>query len=707
MSAFVAEAQVAETLGITTKAVRLRAVKDGWAADKKTKQGGSEVSYFRDLLPVKVREGLVARQAVTGAGVPAVVTDTPIPERSKEIGLAKYNLIHSFRIAKDKAGHGQKGQAAEAFMMAYNAGVLLPQVYSVVGEIRVRTLEALDKKLRSNNDNYLALCDGRGGWKMHGTNKYKGRKLSETAKEVFLKCYLHGARPSVKMAIRMAQMTLEKMGKPEPATDSTWRRWLKDYEKFNAGLICLAREGMKAYQDKYAPYITRDPSLLEVGQCLVADGKVLNFFIKHPVTGQPCRMTLIVFLDWKSRYPCGWHIMPTENQWGVLSAFRNAVVTLGKYPESVYIDNGRAFKSKLFTNIDPDFEELSGIYYRLGIAYFLAKPYNGRTKVVERFNGTIQSQLEWIMPSYCGDSIQTKPPWMHRNEKFQKAWHEARTKGWVPTIREAGVIIDRYFQWYAQQLQEDLPACPADMFFPHQGPGIDPARLNYDFLWRIKVRPRKCRIRLWKVDYESDCLHNLSDQLTIYAAVNTADLRVIWCYTLDGIYLGEAYPVEACHPLARLFGDQVALDQVIEANKRQARLARENKRQLENLGITKDAPDSADILPFTRKTPVLPGPDATANKTKPQEPEKISEEEAARLSAAVEKAEAEMARPRAIPRPKYWSSELEHYEWCFKVVHEHERDLDAADSDFMTSFEGRPEFEQFRQRFEDLKLIYS
>ena len=118
-----------------------------------------------------------------------------------------------------------------------------------------------------------------------------------------------------------------------------------------------------------------------------------------------------------------------------------------------------------------------------------AKPYNGRAKVVERFFNTFQGQFEFIMPSYCGDSIGTKPPWMDRNEKFQKAWHEARTQNWVPTIREAAVMIDRYFQWYAQQPQKDLPAPPADMFLPNRGSGVDQYQLNYDFLWRKKVYP--------------------------------------------------------------------------------------------------------------------------------------------------------------------------------------------------------------------------
>ncbi|MCK5097444.1 MAG: hypothetical protein KAR45_05040, partial [Desulfobacteraceae bacterium] len=368
MNALVAESQLSQALDIGTKAVRLQAVKDNWAVSKETKQGGNELYFVRDLLPVKVQASLVVRETVTGAGLPAVIHDRPVPGRSNKVGLTKYNLVHAFRLAKNQAGWGRKGEAAQDFLLAYNAGVLLPSIFEVVEEIKERTLDALDKKLKNNDDNYLVLCDGRGGWKKHGSNKYMGRKLSEAAKAVFLKCYLHGSRPSVIMAIRAAQITLQKQDMPEPANESTWRRWLKDYKKFNAGVICLAREGMKAYQDQFGSYISRDANLLEVGQCLVADGKTLNFFITHPETGRPCRMTLIVFFDWKSRYPAGWQIMPSENTVAILAAFRNAVETLGKYPDAVYLDNGRAFKSKFFTDITSDFEEMTGLYARVGTA---------------------------------------------------------------------------------------------------------------------------------------------------------------------------------------------------------------------------------------------------------------------------------------------------------------------------------------------------
>lgn len=709
MNALVAESTISEALDLGEKAVRLRAVKDNWPARKVQKQGGNELYFVRDLLPVDVQASLVVRSSVTGAGLPDVIHDRPVPGRSNKIGLAKYNLVHAFRLAKRRAGWGEKNRAAADFLLAYNTGALMAGVFAVVGPIRERTLDALDKRLRENDDNYLCLCDGRGGWKKHGTTKYKARKLSEYAKEVFLKCYLNGARPTVMMAIRAARITLEKADRPEHCDDSTFRRWLRDYETYNAGVICLAREGMKAYKDKFAPYISRDSALLEVGQCLVADGKTLNFNILHPETGRPCRMTLIVFFDWKSRYPVGWQILPTENQWGILAAFRNAVITLGRYPDSVYLDNGRAFKSKLFQGAgqDLDFEEMTGLYARVGTAVMFAQPYNGRAKVVERFFRTFQWQVEPMMPSYCGDSIQTKPARLHRNEKFHQALHEARTGNWVPNIREASVIIGRYIQWYAEQYHRGMKATPAERLLAGRGPGVDAYQLTHDFLVPVDIHVRRGRAILWGIEYESDAFHNLAPNLLLKARVDAADMGRIWCYTTDGTYLGEALPVQACHPLATLFGEQVSIDRVTHEIKRQARVVKNARQQLEALGITKNSPDSMNILSFAatkEKAHILP--DRATGKKQKQLAAPVSEQKAKQLEMICQKAEAENDLAPVIARPKYWNSDLEHYEWVFRLVNEHGQCPSEDDQAFYTEFESLPEFKNYRQRFEDLKLIY-
>ena len=776
--ALVAESILSDVLEIGPKAIQLRAVEEKWPQVKTGKQGGSERYYVQELLPAPIQHELMLRQALVPGSVHPVQSvdmDALAPKKSQKLGLAKFQLVKAYRVSKENAEHGKKTQAAKAFLLAYNTGALIPTVFAQVGKVSKVTLDKLDKRLRENRDDYLCLCDGRGGWRKHGTTKWRQRTLTEQAKAIFLKCFLNPARPSVIMSIQAARITLDKHGIIEGASDKTFRRWLADYEAHNAHVICMAREGMKAYIDHYGPYATRNASLLTVGQCLVADGKTLNFFIRHPETGRPCRMTLIIFFDWASRYPVGWQIMPNEDTLAIMAAFRNAVETLGMYPQSVYLDNGRAFKSKFFMETEPDLEELTGLYARVGTAVAFAKPYNGRAKVVERWFKTMQSQVEFMMPSYCGDSIQTKPAWMARNEKFHKAWHQARTDGWMPTVREAGYILGAYFEWYANQPHADLPDTPKDMLLTHQGPGVDTIQLNHDFLWRKQVTPHHCRVTLWGIDYESDGLHGLSKKHKIVTMYDTANMGRVWCYTLDGVYICEAVPVQALHPLARLFGDEVSLAQVKEHNKRMRRLEKETRQQLSAAGISRKAQDALDVLPFAKKKmPILPeSPPGTkptgkptAEPTPPEDlaryeslsqnteadiqPQKTAElsrleglldhedvpdskaselsrlerlldddnddvidlpmeSESTRLAALLNEASQEVEAEAAlgVPRPEHWPSDLDRYEWVFRLIYEHAQTPSPEDWEFYSGFEDRPEFVQYQQRFEDLKLIYT
>lgn len=710
--------KIAAALGVTDRGVRARANREAWPVARMAGRGGAENMYVFGLLPAEVRVR-VSRYVADGAGLglvkadqaPALPSTANAPDRAKEVGLAKYHLVHAFRKALDAAAWGKKADAAEAFFLAYNSQQLLPNVFRILGPMAEKTVRALDKKLKNAGDQYSALCDGRGGWKKHGTTKYKKRKLPEEAKTAFLQCYCQPTRPSVIMAIRAARMTCEKQGVSVNCDDSMFRRWLKDFSATSAHVICLGRDGMKAYQDQYAPYVTRDSSLLQPGQCLVADGKTLNFFIRHPETGKPVRMTLIMWFDWASRYPVGWQIMPTENTIAIQAAFRCAVLTLGRYPDSVYMDNGRAFKAKIFCETNPDLEELTGLYARIGTAVMFAKPYSGRSKVVERFFLTFQEQVECLMPSFCGDSILNKPAWMARNETFHQAWHEAKTGGFVPTIREAGYVIEKYIQWYSHQPHDGLKGqAPVDVLTAGLGPGVPDDQLRWDFMWRTLKKPRRCRITLWGIEYEADFMHGMARDRDVLVMYDTADLEAVYCYTTDNQYLGEAYPVEAMHPIAKLFGDEVSVDRVKDALKRQARLAKKTKENLLEIGASAEDVLALDVLPWRQKQAVIPQrttPEKMDRVDLVDEVDSLPEAERARLELIVDEAMADMDVEPSVSRPEYFESEVARYDWAFKVKFEQRLRLSNEDEAFMAYFETTENYQtNYRGRYDDLRMLY-
>ncbi len=656
----------------------------------------------------------VPGQMTSGTGLTNSNKQAAPPARSDQVGLAKFNLVTAWRNLLESQPHGKKIEATQAFLLAYNSGRLLPGPFALVGPMASGTLRDLDKKLRASRDqnngveDYHAICDGRGGWRKHGTTLWRQRSLSNEAKDVFLSCWLRPEQPTVALAIRAARMMLEKRGTPEPSDDRTWRRWLEDWSKRSQHIIVLAREGEKAYRDKVGPYITRDDSMLEPGQVLIADGHDLNFQILHPQTGKPSRLKLVMFFDWASRMPVGWQIMPTENSVVIHAALRNAIIALGKVPDVVYLDNGKAFKAKVFTDSSPDLTEFTGIYARLGIATQFAQPYNARAKIIERFFQTLNEQFERLMSSYTGASIADKPAWTSRNEKFHKAMHAKRTGGWVPDIREAAWLVSLYIQWYSQQEHSGINfQKPADLLAAGRGPGVDVADLNYRMLWEKTAVPHRCRVTLFGIDYESDCLHGYADKVVV--KYDCSDLAKIWFYTADREYLGEGLPVQALNPIARQLGDQVGVDQVKSAIARQRSLAKQTKAGLLELGASNETAEGLSALPWRQKAAVLPGGKSESAQPKLEAP--MPEEEKARLELVASRAEAEIRREEEsrpeLERPEQFRSPAERFEWCWRAQHQHKAELTHEEQAFMAWYQTTEEFQTVcRQRIEDLEMIY-
>lgn len=600
--------EIAGALDVSERRVRQRAKREHWPSLKIAKQGGRTGEVIHSLLPPDVRQA-VARKEAEDQGLvlaqeilPAVQPEGEnlIPERSKEIGKAKYLLVHAYRKAKAAAPWGKKIETEKAFVLAYNAQQLLPNVYKVVGPVEVPTLRTLDKNLRDADDDYIVLCDGRGGWKKHGTTKYRGRDLSIQAQQIFIGCYLSPGNNSVTIisCINATRLALQERDLYADYSDSTFRRYLKDFRERFSHIICLAREGFKAYEDKFAPYLSRDFSMLEPGDVWVADGKTLDFMVKHPVHGRPVRMVLIVFTDAASRAVMGWQLMPTANTLSVAAAFMHACMAFGRPPKCVYLDNGKEFKNKFFLG-DEGFENCMGLYSRLGVAVHFAKPYNGKAKPVERFFGTMGTQLENKLPSYIGNAITNKPAHLMRNEKIHKKLHLARTKGWVPNIREAAEILDRYVYQFNTTEHSSLCAeysyleglAPWDLVEPYRTPISQDTmnKLREDFMLRAYPVPDRCRVKVNGLQYEGECLHGLERHKKIEVRYEWSDYERVYCYMRDGRYLGEATAVIKVNPMISEFGGTIAAYRFHVAIREKHRIIRNAKKTFKEMGVEKSA----------------------------------------------------------------------------------------------------------------------
>ncbi len=464
------------------------------------------------------------------------------PEKSKQIALARLDIVHKWLEFRKKSNN--KLQADYDFVKLHNTSN--SYLFGILGKISRGSLHRWYSMLNGTED-YTKLLPQ---YKYSTVREYRTVLMDEEIK-IFMALLLHPNRLSIGKAIALTKYKLREQGQSFIPADITFRRYAKWFKDNNYDKWILARDGEKALSDKVEPYIKRDASLLEVGDVLVADGHKLAFQVINPFTGKPCRATLVGFLDWKSTALVGYEIMLEENTQCIASALRNAIINLDMIPKVVYQDNGRAFRAKYFTD-DKGFTELGfqGLYSKLGIETVFARPYNARAKVIERFFKEFQEGFEKLLPSYIGSSIQNKPAYMMRNEKFHKNLHTE----YIPTIDATIKMLE---MWLGFKNSQPCPNAPgktiAEVLSERKRQNIDINILD-DLMLSTEVKTiQRNGIRFLNCDYFDERLYGFKSKVLI--KYNLFDLASIKVYTSQGEYLCTAERVTETHPMAKLLGD--------------------------------------------------------------------------------------------------------------------------------------------------------
>lgn len=597
------------TLPGTERSIARRAEQENWSFSWQTVQGGPRKMYRAHILPDYVRKAILAKEEID-ALVP--VSPQPLPqdeavsESQTQKALLKADLLRLYMQALATAPWGNKDKARTDFLAAYNSGIAYPQIFAALGEINWKTIEGWKIRVKKSNGNTFQLADRRGSCR-------KGKSgLTETQTDILLRCALHPNKPRTAEAIRMAHSIMRTKGISNGHSEATYRRWLQDWASRNYHIWVFNREGAKAWNDKCAFYISRDYRLINVGDVVVADGHTLNFEVINPWTGKPKRMTLICFLDMKSGIPLGWEIMPTEDTSSISSALRRAILRLGKIPKVVYLDNGRAFKSRFFQGTNFEEAGFAGLYERLGIKTIFAWPYHGQSKTVERFFGSF-AELERWCPTYTGTSIENKPPRMMRGERLHRKLYEKASEGRVLTMEEAHRAIAAWFDVYANRPQRGHleGQAPMELFLEGRGPGVDKTALAY-LMMSLEIRHiNRNGVTFQGQNYYAPALYGRRHPVVI--RYDLQDTSTIYVFEPDGTYLCEASPVEGVHPAATILGtdkDKEKLRQHIEFKKGQEKEASatarvfleqevlpEHQRQMATIGVLTDDRVQAKQLP--------------------------------------------------------------------------------------------------------------
>lgn len=496
------------------------------------------------------------------------------PEKAKQNALAKLDLIRKWQEFRRKAVN--KLQADYDFVKLHNSSN--SYIFNVLGKISRGSLHRWKASLDGTED-YTRLIPN---YKYVSVNEYRTCLTDEEIK-IFMGLLLHPNRICIGKAIALTKYKLKEQGQSFIPADITFRRYAKWFKDNNYDKWVLARDGEKALSDKVEPYIKRDASLLDVGDILVADGHKLAFQVINPFTGKPCRATLVGFLDWKSTALVGYEIMLEENTQCIASALRNAIINLDMIPKIVYQDNGRAFRAKYFTD-DKGFGELGfyGLYAKLGIETVFARPYNARSKVIERFFKEFQEGFEKLMPSYVGSSIINKPAYLKRNEIFHKNLHQ----DYIPTIEETIKMIDMWLKFKNSQPCTNAPNMTiTEVLENRKKQNIDISLLD-DLMLATEVKTiQRNGVRFLNCDYFDERLYGLRGKVLVkYNLFNLTNVKV---FTPKGEYLCTAERVTETHPMAKILGTVEDLEDYKQKIQKQQKLKRKTINSVKNL-LTND-----------------------------------------------------------------------------------------------------------------------
>lgn len=281
------------------------------------------------------------------------------------------------------------------------------------------------------------------GFALRGTSK-----VPKAIRDIFEYCYLDETALPVQKCIEATRLILKEecpqLADKMPSYDTFWR-WARELPK---PVATLAREGDKAFNDRYGIFVDRLYDDMMSNDFWIADGHRIDVITRsEDGKEQRRRLTLSAFIDARSGIYVGWVVTDNPSSDATLLALRKAILRYG-IPRYLYVDNGREYlttdigglghrkKSKVEINLP------TPILQRLGITMCNALPRNAQAKIIEREfrNFTFLSRL---FETYCGSNVVDKP------EKLKAMLKAGRipTDGKLAQVVED--MIDGYFNLQA------------------------------------------------------------------------------------------------------------------------------------------------------------------------------------------------------------------------------------------------------------------
>jgi hypothetical protein len=276
------------------------------------------------------------------------------------------------------------------------------------------------------------------------------------------------------------------------------------------------------------------------------------------------------------------------------------------------------------------------------------------------------------MPSYTGTSIENKPAWLLRNEKFHRAIH----REYVPTIEETLQHIGAWRDWHRSQ------PCPhvkgktiGQVFDEGRGPGVDINKLDDLMLAIKKGSINRNGIRFLNADYYSDDLYGLRESVVIHYSL--FDLSHIKVYSSSGQIICTARRVMRMHPMASYLGDVRDVEDLKQALTSQRKLERKTIQTTKEL-LRRGKPFEIGWDQIANLSPNVIGKIEEENMTLPETTERIPDEAIKNNAFNTKQGDQhEQAEPFTVgaERPFFGLDVIARYQWHLENGFNKEEDL--------------------------------